>query len=263
MIVFTAIAPHSPLLLPTIGKDHRKKLKKTLDAYQHIEGELYASKPDTIVIISPHGSVLPDAFPLFISPKYRANLKEFGDLSTSLEFKSDLRLVEKLRRARFGKTPTPITGVTDEFLDYGATVPLFFLTAHIPNIPIVPLGISHRSIKNHFSVGIQIGEILKQTTKRVAVIGSADLSHTLTDAAPGGFSPEGKKFDEAIVQALRKDSRDAILHLEKKAVEAKACGLGVIALTLGIVNELNCTPKPLSYEGPFGVGYLVVNFNFR
>lgn len=263
MIVFTAIAPHSPLLLPTIGKDHQKKLKKTLDAYHHIEEEFYASKPDTIVIISPHGSVLPDAFPLFISPKYRANLKEFGDISTSYEFASDLRLVEKLRKARFGKSAVPITGVTDAFLDYGATVPLFFLTAHLPHIPIVPLGISHLPIKEHFNVGIQIGEILKQTTKRIAVIGSADLAHTLTDAAPGGFSPEGKRFDEQIVQALRKDSRDTILRLEKSAVEAKACGLGVIALTLGIISELNCTPKPLSYEGPFGVGYLVARFNFR
>ena len=40
MIVFGAIIPHSPLLIETIGKDQREKLKTTIDAIAQIEQAL-------------------------------------------------------------------------------------------------------------------------------------------------------------------------------------------------------------------------------
>ena len=235
MITFAAIAPHSPLLLPTIGKEHQKKLKKTLAAYKILEEDLYAAKPDTLLVLSPHGTMLPEAFPLFISPQYHVNLKEFGDLTTSLTLNADTRTIEAIRRLRLHSEPAPFIGITDEFLDYGTAVPLFFLSPHLPSLRIVPIGVSYLSLQEHFSVGKKIGEAVQSSTKRIAVVASADLAHTLTDAAPGGFSPEGKKFDEAIVKALRKDDRAAIFKLEGMMDTAKACGLRTIAMLFRIL----------------------------
>lgn len=263
MIVFAVVVPHSPLLLPTIGKEHQKKLKKTLEAYKTLEEELYVTKPDTLVVLSPHGSTLPTAFPIFISPVYRADLKEFGDLTTTVKIKADVPLIEKLRHLRLGDNPAPIVGMTDPSLDYGATVPLYFLTPHLPQIKIVSLGISELPLNAHRETGEKIGEILQQTTQRIGVICSADLAHTLTDSAPGGFSPDGKKFDEAIVKAIRQNEVEKIMQLESKMESAKACGLRPMAMFLGIIASLNYTPQPISYEGPFGVGYLVAKFNLR
>lgn len=263
MIVFASILPHSPLLLPSIGKEHQLKLKKTLAAYVTLEEELYAAKPNTLVIFSPHGSVLPDTFALFISAVYRANLKEFGDLTTTLAIKGAAQLIEQLRRLRLEDPPVPLLGITDEFLDYGTVVPWVMLTKHLPAVRVVPLGISHLPLSTHRDVGARLGDILKRSSSRIAIIASADLAQTLTDNAPGGFSPEGKKFDEAIVQALRKDDRKKLMQLEAKAVAAKACGLRPIAMLLGALHETNYTPKILSYEGPFGVGYLTVNFTLH
>src|SRR5262245_47834651 len=62
MIVFAAIVPHSPLLLPSIGKDKSEALAKTIAAYKEIEEALYLSKAETIVMISPHAQAYPDAF---------------------------------------------------------------------------------------------------------------------------------------------------------------------------------------------------------
>lgn len=264
MITFAAIAPHSPLLLPTIGKEHQKKLKKTLASYKALEEDLYTSKPDTLLVLSPHGTILPDAFPLSISPQYHVNLKEFGDLTTSLKLNADTRTIEAIRRLRLEKNdPAPIVGITDEFLDYGTAVPLFFLSAHLPALRIVPIGVSYLSLKEHFAVGRKIGEAAQSSTKRIGIIASADLAHTLTDNAPGGFSPEGKKFDEAVVKALRKDDHAAILKLEATMDDAKACGLRPIAMLLGILENMNCFAQLLSYEGPFGVGYLAAKFNLK
>ncbi len=263
MIIFSAITPHSPLLLPTIGKDNRGKLKKTLAAYKTLEEELYAARPDTIVVISPHGTVLPDAFSLFIAPHYVTNLKEFGDLTTTLKVKSDMRTIESLRRLQKTHSHVPLTGNTDEFLDYGTTVPLSFLLPRLVVASVVPLGISGLPLAAHEEIGRHIGDVLQQSKRRIAVVASADLAHTLTDAAPGGFSLEGKKFDQAVVHAFRKDDRAKILKLEPMAERVKSCGLRPIAMLFGILDDINCTPTILSYEGPFGVGHLVVRFNFK
>lgn len=260
MVVFSAIAPHSPLLLPTIGKEHQKKLKKTLDAYRVLEEDCYAAKPQTFVVLSPHGASLRDSFSLTVADSYRANLKEFGDLTTALTFRSNPSLVERIRALRYKDGGLPLSVLGDETLDYGVVVPLYFLTQHIKNASVVPLGDAHLPLGRHFEAGKLIGNVLQKTTSRIAIVASADLAHTLTDTSPGGFSPSGKKFDEAVVQALRKGERAKILKLEHQAKSAKACGLRVIAMLLGILDGLNCTPEPLSYEGPFGVGYLTVRY---
>lgn len=262
MIIFSAIVPHSPLLLPTIGKEHRKKLKKTLAAYTTLEANLYVAKPDTVVIISPHGNILPDAFSLFIAPHYVTDLKEFGDLTTSLKIKADMRTIESLRQLQRTHAHAPLTGNTEEFLDYSATVPLSLLVPRLPDVSIVPIGVSGLPLASHVEIGRVIGDILQQSKRRIAVIASADLAHTLTDAAPGGFSPEGIKFDRAIVHAFRKDDRKKILGFEEVSARVKSCGLRPIATLLGILDSINSTPTILSYEGPFGVGHLVVRFNF-
>lgn len=263
MITFAAIVPHSPLLLPTIGKEHCRKLKKTLDAYKILEEDLYGAKPETIVVLSPHGNILPKSFALLISPRYHTNLSEFGDLTTKLEFKADRRIIEEIRRLRLGSDTIPIVGVTEEFCDYGVAVPLYFLGQHLANIRVVTISSSELSLRKHHEAGKRIGEVLQRSTPRIAVIASADLAHTLTDSAPGGFSPAGQKFDETVVQALRKDERRKIFALEREVSVAKACGLRPIAMLLGILEGINCAPEPLSYEAPFGVGYLTARFNFH
>lgn len=262
MIIFSAIAPHSPLLLPTIGKENQKKLKKTLAAYKTLENELYTARPDTIVILSPHGNILPDAFSLLIAPHYVTDLKEFGDLTTSLKVKADMRTIESLRQLQKTHAHAPLTGNTEEFLDYGATVPLSLLVPRLPDVSIVPIGVSGLPLAAHVEIGRVIGDILQQSKCRIAIVASADLAHTLTDAAPGGFSPDGKRFDQAIVHAFRKDDREKILKLEPMVETVKSCGLRPIAMLFGILDEIHCTPTILSYEGPFGVGHLVVRFNF-
>ena len=52
------------------------------------------------------------------------------------------------------------------------------------------------------------------------------------------------------------------LRLDEMFPEAGECGLRSFSFLLGILEEsgLDWQPEILSYEGPFGVGYLVINF---
>ena len=49
--------------------------------------------------------------------------------------------------------------------------------------------------------------------------------------------------------------------LDKKLIyDAGECGLKSILILEGIMDKIRYTPRLFSYEGPFGVGYLVMNF---
>lgn len=259
-LVFAAITPHPPILIPTIGKEHLKEIQATEEAMKKMEQDLYVAKPDTIIIISPHGRLLSDAFSININPTYQVDLREFGDLTTKNVYQSDLHLALKITESAKLKH-LPLVLQTEPILDHGSAVPLFYLTQHLPNIKIIPVGYSLLEAKTHLDFGYLIKEEVMNSNQRVAIVASGDLSHALTDEAPAGFSPEGKKFDEMLIEDLKSHNTSALVNADPKFCEAAAeCGLRSFLILLGALQRVNYELKLLSYEGPFGVGYLVAEF---
>lgn len=260
-VVYSAIVPHPPVLIPEIGKDNLKKLAKTIEAIVQVEQELYAAKPECLVIISPHGKVLPDAFNINLSADYTAHFKEFGEFSIELKFKSDYMSIQEIRAADESNQEAPIVLTSDQELDYGFAVPLYSLTKHLKQIPIIPITYAGLDYESHFKFGQFLYREFARSNKRFAVIASADLSHKLTKDAPAGYSPNAKEFDKTFVGHLRKKDISAILKINPKEVKgAEVCGVRSILILLGIIESLNVKPEVLSYEGPFGVGYATCTF---
>ena len=55
MIKFACFSPHPPILLPFIGsQQHRKKVKKTIEALHILQKEFQKAKTDYLLISSPH-----------------------------------------------------------------------------------------------------------------------------------------------------------------------------------------------------------------
>ncbi|HLD27763.1 MAG TPA: AmmeMemoRadiSam system protein B [Patescibacteria group bacterium] len=260
-LIFGAIVPHPPLLIPAIGRDNLKEMEKTGRSFKELEEILYAKKPDTIIVISPHGNLMTEAFTINHSPVLKADFEDFGDLETKLEFKNDNALAYQIRESLETKLPLVLTTV--ERLDHGVSVPLYYLTRHLPDFRIIPVGYSMLSFAEHFAFGAAIRRVLNLTNKRVAVIASGDLSHRLTLEAPAGFSERGREFDAKLIELLKQKDLKSILKLNSDLVkEAGECGLKSILILLGVLDEINYQPEILSYEAPFGVGYLVANFSF-
>jgi len=259
-LVYAAITPHPPLLIPSIGKEILKKLDKTKAAMEKMEEELYLSKPDVIIIISAHGSYFTDAFTINICPEYQSNLKEFGDLVTKLNFKGEMSLSTKIReKTKHEKIPT--TMITEPLLDHGSTVPLFYLTQHLPDIKIIPISFCDLDWKSHLDFGYLIKEEIMGCNKRVAVIASGDLSHALSTDSPAGFNPAGTKFDEKIQELLSHKNVSGMLQLESEFVKnSSECGFRTFLILMGILKNVDYTYRQHSYESPFGVGYLTANF---
>lgn len=263
MIVFGAIIPHSPLLIPSIGKSNRDALAKTVAACEELEEALYLAKPDTICMVAPHGVRYPDAFSVNLATKYTGSLKSFGDHMTTVTAKSDYLLIDHLQR-KLRNADVPFTLTSNEELEYGFTVPLLLLTQNLTRWKLIPVSPSNHGGQAHFEFGRHVKRVLHSDPRRAAVIASADLSHALSKDAPDGDTPEGHAFDAAVQAGIAEADHAPLLSMDMRVVDgASQCGYRPIMTLLGCVDGIKTVPRILSYEAPFGVGYLTAIFEIR
>jgi MEMO1 family protein len=261
MICFAAITPHSPLLVPGVGKENLKKLDQTINAMSRLSEDLYASHPDTIVVISGHATQHEKAFSINLHYEYLIDFKDFGDLSTTRAFKADLELATDIQR-HMQAHEIPITLDSSSSLDYGTGVPLYFLTQSMTNVRVIPLSYCGLAAKDHVAFGRQLKDVLEHSHKRIAIIASGDLSHCLSSNAPMGFKPEGEAYDKKILEAVGSLSTSGLLSMNQKLVEdARACVQEQLLILFGIIERKYARVEILSYEHPFGVGYLVAQIH--
>lgn len=258
-LVFTAVTPHTPLLLPSIGKENLELLSMTRAAMQRLEQDLYVAQPETIIVVTPHGQGLPDAMVINTNPEYVTNFEEFGDLVTKFKWRSDFMIIDRIRED-FKAKHLPLVLDTAENLDYASAIPLYYLTQHLPQVKIIPLVSSQLDLKAHFEFGRELKDEIMSATRRIAIVGSADLSHRVGPNAPAGFSERGVAFDEKIKEIIAGDKPGRILEIDDAWLnEAQACGARVMAMLAGVLDDVNHKTEILSYEKPFGVGYLVAH----
>ncbi|HPV70731.1 MAG TPA: AmmeMemoRadiSam system protein B [Candidatus Magasanikbacteria bacterium] len=260
-LVFSALTPHPPLLIPNIGKENISKLAATQKAMIDLEQHLYTTKPDTIIFITPHGQTFPESFTINTTPEYQFDFKDFGDLATTGKFKSDLNLISNIANAA-KRQHQPLVLHSEKSLDYGTAIPLFYLSQHLPNIKIIPLSHSALGLKDHFDFGYFLKDVIMNSEKRIAVIASGDLSHRLSPNSPAGFSPLAKKFDDTLIETLKTGNISGLINLDETLrQEAEECGLKSLLILMGILRNMSYDLKLESYENPFGIGYLVANFS--
>ena len=149
--------------------------------------------------------------------------------------------------------------------DWGFNVPLYFLAKDFKE-EIKNYLTGFESPEIHFNEGKNFYKLEIENLKfKIALIASGDLSHCLKEDGPYGFHPDGPKFDKELIESLKNKDIENILKLDKKYPEAGECGLRSFSFLLGILeaSKIKWTPEILSYEGPFGVGYLVANFKLE
>lgn len=273
MLVFVSICPHPPIIVPGIGrKEDLKKAQKTIETMKSLSDKIAEAKPDTIIIISPHALVHQDRFAVYGSPKFHGDFGHFGAPEINFRFDNDLELAQKIvKKSNDAGINAFLFGDPDnEYfeLDHGEMVPLYYLTKGLPeSVKILPIAYSYLDRTQHYGFGQIIKEICNLPEfkhKRIAIIASGDLSHRLIQGAPAGYSEEAKDFDKQLVKFLEHNKVRDILEMDENFIEdAGECGYRSILIALGALDGLDYQPKILSYEGPFGVGYLVYNFDLR
>ncbi len=259
MICFAAFTPHSPLLVEQIGKENVKFLQKTRESMQKLTEAFARTEPEVVFLISAHSFMHETAFSINLHDEYAIDFRDFGDHSTSAYFEPDLELISAIQlSARTSEIPFVLESFAS--LDYGSGVPLSFLSKK-RTFKLVPISYCAADRKQHMAFGRILKDVAMQTHKRVAIIASGDLAHTLTTDAPMGYRKEGQQFDEAVQRSLEQFSASTLLNLQEKIViQSEQCALRPLLILFGVLEKMQIKPKILSYEAPFGVGYLVAQF---
>lgn len=259
-----ALLPHSPLLIPEIGRANYDFLAKTAAAYATIGDELAAKAVDTVVVISPHGPKTGTDYILNVAPEMIPDFRDFGFLPTPEPVNGDAILADQIKNALRPDFPLILSSETN--LDYGSGVPLYILKKRLPGLKALILHPAEsQSPEEQAAFGARLGGVIAQRNKNIAVIASGDLSHRLKKKSPGGYSPKGAKFDNRIIEILSDGpaGMDDLLSLDKNlAADAGQCGLRSLAVALGTLGGIDWRPEILAYQTDFGIGYLSVAFHF-
>ncbi len=260
MIVFAGIAPASPLLLPSINPEGLPLVERTRQALLEMSEDLAATHPDTILIFAEQKTMYPDAFSINVADPYIGELEAFGDLGYHKAYHPDFGLIDKLQR-ELRNLGEPVSLSTDETLTHSSTVPLDFLTQHLPNIRVVPIAPTQLDPKQHFTFGQAVSSIIQASPKRIAIIATGDTAHALNEDSPVPAHPDGQRFDKLLVSLIENRNAVGLLGLEPELIENAKDGLYRQTLMLfGVLEGIAASPVIHNYEAPLGVGHLVAEF---
>jgi len=263
MLVFSAFTPNSPLLLPEINKDKAYRLEKTTEAMAELADELYATHPETIILISMHPTIFNGSFSIALKDPFTFDLSEFGELSFDKKIKPDIELINELQDS-LRSQGQPVTLTSDETLNYASAVPLQILTEDLKNVKLVAITYSELDTKSHFQFGNALKETIMSSDKRIAVIAVGDMSHALTNNSPADFHPDGEKYDKKIQELIAQKNTVGLISLDEKLIEnAVENSYRSLTILFGLLDRISVKPEILNYEAPFGVGYLVANFAIK
>ena len=256
-LVFAGIAPHPPIMVPEVGGESCVEVNNSLSAMANLTQRVIDSGAETVVLISPHAPLEAVAFVAYEGPKLYGDFSMFRAPETTVEAALDAELLSEITRAAEQHNLITLR-IFDTDLDHGTAVPLYFLQRNGWNGKVVALGYSFLSDEHHLRFGNCIRQAIATLRRPVAFIASGDLSHRLKPGAPAGFNPEAHRFDEAVVEAIRscQPHRIAAIGQDVRRL-AGECGYRSMLVALGVIEDAKHSCEVLSYEGPFGVGYLV------
>lgn len=259
-ITTCAAVPHPPLILPQVGRGGEAVIQPTIDAYRAAMRRLAADAPETVVVVSPHTTLYADWFHLSPGEGARGDFARFGAPDVVVEADYDVALVRAIEKeAEQRKIPAGVEGEREPSLDHATAIPLWFLGQVYSGFKVVRVGLSGLDYDDHYRLGQCIAAAAG--TKRVAVIGSGDLSHKLQADGPYGFVPEGPRLDAAITSALAAGDFAALMDIDPSlADEGAECGLRSFIVLAGALDGRAVQADLLCYQDVTGVGYGVATF---
>lgn len=256
-LVFVGIAPHPPIMVPEVGREHVAEVRGSIDAMRELTARISASGAETVVIISPHAPLEARAFVAYRETELRGDFANFRAPQATISAPLDEELLTAITSsaAEQGYAVAPLKGYE---LDHGTAVPLYFLLRNGWRGRVVALGYSFLSNEDHLRFGECIRRAVEASGRAVAFVASGDLSHRLTPDAPAGHHPQARLFDQQVVASIKENMPERIASIDQNLRRlAGECGYRSMLVAIGAENGSTRDCEVLHYEAPFGVGYLV------
>lgn len=272
---YVYVMPHPPIIMEEIGGYDTEKANSTVTGMTILAKEIASLKPQTIVFVTPHGNSFSNGTCLLDKSELKGDFGKFGHAHIGFTKKVN-RVLTDLIHSHLEEKDI-ISVLMDEqtaagyhvpvALDHGVMVPMYFIDKYYSEYDIVHITPGFTDLSENYEIGqlIQkaVEEYIPQVSEQegmepsIVFIASGDLSHALSNSGPYPYHVNGPKFDEIVKEAIATTRPMSLIHLEQQLInDAAQCGLRSILMGFGYLDGYQMESKVVSYEGPFGVGYL-------
>jgi aromatic ring-opening dioxygenase LigB subunit len=252
-LIFGCISPHGFNILPEVAPTP-KTVAATRASMTTMGARLQALKPDTVIVLTPHGIRIEGAMCISVSTRAAG---DWGPVEVAFDVDQELAgLIADaaesagVRTAKciYGASGGPMCAIP---LDWGALIPLRFMGDTYDLKPRVVVICPSREISREQQVafGRTIAEVAEASPKRIALIASADQGHAHSDAGPHGYHPAAAKYDALMQKVVQEERLEALLTVDETLVREASCDS--LWQTLILAGALQVRPFPceyLSYE---------------
>ncbi|HWQ77486.1 MAG TPA: AmmeMemoRadiSam system protein A [Anaerovoracaceae bacterium] len=264
------IIPHPPIIVPGIGRGREKQASGTVEAVKRAAREIGKDKPTTIILSTPHAPCFRDYVYIADSEILEGDFAAFGhpDIKFWCQNNKELAslIAEKAELAGIsagglGESQKRQLGISDR-LDHGSLVPLCFIEKEVEKFRLVCVSTPFLPFRVLYEFGKCIRAAVEASDERVVYVASADLSHRLTRDAPSGYHSKGPEYDAYLIDKVRTADVEGLLKTDEGFLEkAGECGTRSIIMMFGALHGRRLDPEVYSYEGPYGVGYMIAKIS--
>lgn len=258
------LLPHPPILIPEVGGKNSAIVSRTNKALKFVADEVNQSNFDHFYLTSPHMPVSEQY--IIYHGEAKGSLSGFGANDVQVHLSSSKLVCEVLNQEALSaglNSRCVAVSRNEDILDHGTVVPIWSIFGH-NKVECVPFSLAWGDGQHNFQFGRSLSKAAGKTGKRTALIVSGDLSHRLIEGAPAGYSPKGEEFDRLIHDIFDSGDLGSFFGIDKQlAREAGHCGLPGLQLMAGVADGKAIDSTVHSYEGPFGVGYMVASVKVK
>src|SRR5580765_26671 len=97
-MVFAGIAPHPPIMVPEVRREAIVEVRSSIDAMANLTERVIHSGAETVVIVSPHAPLEPDAFVAYDGPQLYADFANFRAPTATVNAQLDDELLNEITR---------------------------------------------------------------------------------------------------------------------------------------------------------------------
>jgi aromatic ring-opening dioxygenase LigB subunit len=270
-LVFACIAPHGSEVIEELGSPLVGHTAATRQALEEVGRRMRAARPDTVIVLTPHGVRVAGAVCVMTTERAFGVLEGPGG-RVEVDMAVDQALAEAVaaRAAQAHGVPvaTAIYGASAGDgcftpLDWGAVVPLWFLGARwTPQPAVISITPSRvLPLAQLAEFGTALAEAAAQAGRRVALIASADWGHAHRADGPYGIDPASAEFDAMVVDVVKADDLERLLTTDLDfAARATVDGLWQAVMLAGALRHTPMRGEFLAYEVPSYFGMMVAAY---
>ena len=268
-LVFGAITPHGGDILEEIADDPFV-MAKTRAAMLEMGRRCNASRPDTVVVLTPHGVGVEGAISVGATFTCAGSLGErpkeiFAAFNTDGAFLNGL--IDEAEDSGIPLAPlvTDDKGYAGVFpLDWGALIPLWYAAHPIEPRPHVLVLCPDRDLPREtlVNLGVVLARVSEKSPKRVALLASCDQGHAHDKNGPYGYDPASAIHDKAMCEAIADNDLLRLLEWPEAFMEtAKVDAYWQTIVLAGAIEHTPMTGELLSYEAPTYFGMAVAAYS--